>query len=326
MKKSISHLPLDKQEDIQSLVEMITKKIPQTEMIILYGSYATKDYVIYDETTEDGTTSSFMSDYDILVITSNISDKEAGRILDSIDDKYYQNPEVQTPVQFINEDIESLNKELEEGRYFYTELKQKGILLYDKGTYKLADPKNLRFDEIKEQAEGYYNEKQQNARNKFIMAKFAYENGLYKEAIFNLHQACENLFYATRLVFTLKNNKQHNLAKLLASVKKYSKEFVKIFPSNNDEEKRLFKMVKSAYVEARYYPSFEVTKEDIEALIPKIEKLFDLVETLCKEQINEYETLWNIEQKKIIPYEETDFTRTAAEGNEPSYKKGKKKK
>lgn len=45
---------------------------------------------------------------------------------------------------------------------------------------------------------------------------------------------------AIRLVFTLENPKQHNLSKLLNSVKKYSHEFIKVFLQDTPEEKRLF--------------------------------------------------------------------------------------
>jgi hypothetical protein len=41
MKTSITYLPEEKQEDLKYLVGLVLKRIPQTEMIILYGSYAT---------------------------------------------------------------------------------------------------------------------------------------------------------------------------------------------------------------------------------------------------------------------------------------------
>jgi hypothetical protein len=108
---------------------------------------------------------------------------------------------------------------------------------------------------------------------------------------FNLHQVCENLFYTVRLVFTLENSKQHNLAKLLDSVRKYSGEFDEIFPRKTDEEKRLFYLIKVAYVEARYNPGFVVTKNDIELIMPVVEQLFSLVKKLCKKRIVEFEKL-----------------------------------
>ena len=288
MKKSISYLPKSKQEDLNHLVKAVLEKIPETQIIILYGSYARNEYVDYDERVEFGITTTYMSDYDILVVTSGISDKLVGSKLDNVDDKYYQNPEKQTPVQFINDDIKKLNTDLEEGRYFYSQIKQEGVILYDSGKFKLARRRKLNFDEIRKQAEEYFNEKLENAERKLGMSQLALEKDWYKDAIFNLHQACENLYYAIRLVYTLKNSKQHNLTKLSSSVKSYSADLAKVFPNNTSEEKRLFNLIKAAYVEARYNPDFLVTKEDIDALIPKVELLRDITKSICEKKIKEY--------------------------------------
>lgn len=288
MKKSILHLPKRKQEDLYFLVREITKRLPQTEFIILYGSYATGKYVVYDERVEFGIPTSFMSDYDILVVTSGISDKKVGNLLDNIDDLYYKDPESQTPAQFINDDIKTLNRQLEEGRYFYTQLKQEGIVLYDSGRFKLARRRKLKFKEIKEQAQEYFNDKFQSVNEFLFLARVAAKEEMYKKAAFNLHQACENYYYSIRLAFTMRSNKQHNLSKLSASVKRHSDELAKVFPRDTPEEKRLFTLLKDAYVEARYNPKFLVTKEDIDALLPKVKLLRDITKRICEAKIREY--------------------------------------
>lgn len=291
MKKSIKYLPKEKQEDLNYLVSMVLERIPQTEMIILYGSYATGKYVEYDSRIEFGIRTTYMSDYDILVVTHGAKDKEVGQRLDNIEEIYYTNPDKQTPVQFINDDIKRLNRYLSDGRYFYTQLKEEGVILYDTGNFKLTRRRKLRYDEIKQQAEEYYADKYQSAFEFFVTAQFSCTKEWHKKAIFNLHQACENLFHAIRLVFTLENSKQHNLSKLLASVRRYSTELEQLFPRNTKEGKRLFNLLKAAYVEARYNPDFLVTKEDIETLIPMLERFFKLTEELCADRIKAYEEM-----------------------------------
>lgn len=289
MKSSIKYLPSDKQEDIKYLVSMILERIPQTEMIILYGSYATGKYVDRDSRVEFGIRTTYMSDYDILVVTSGATDKEVGQKLDNIEYIYYKDTDKQTPVQFINDSIHKLNRDLEEGRYFYTQIKQEGVRLYDSGRFKLARRRKLHYDEIKKQAEEYFIERYQSAAEFFETAIFTYSKEYYQKTAFNLHQTCENLFYAVRLVFTLENGKQHNLDKLLTSVRKYSNEFEKIFPRKTAEEKSLFNLVKAAYVEARYNPKFIVTKMDTDILISIIGPMFDVVKELCEVRLLEYE-------------------------------------
>lgn len=291
MKKSISYLPSANQRDLHYLVECILQRIKQTEMIILFGSYARNDYVSYDEKYEFGKLQFYVSDYDILVVTSGISDGIAIKALSNIEDLYYdraKDPDRQPPVQFISEDMKKLNKYLNEGRYFYTQIKQEGVVLYDSGKFKLARRRKLSFEEIKEQAQEYFNDKFDRANSFIEQAKFAYSREDYRMSSFDLHQACENYIYAIRLVYTLENPKQHNLTKLLNSVKKYSNEFIKVFPQDTPEEKRLFELIKSAYVNGRYDPDFVVTKEDIDSLVPKVELLRDITKHICEEKINEY--------------------------------------
>jgi len=291
MKKSIAYLPKKHQRHLYSLVEWIVKAVPQTQMIILYGSYARNSYVEYDERVEFGIPTSYMSDYDILVVTHGVKTPKVIDQLDTVEDKYHKASEYRPPVQLIHENIDQFNLLLSEGRYFYTDIKQEGVLLYDSGKFKLVRRRKLKFDEIKLQAEEYFEEKFNYASGFLKQANHACDDVDYRMAAFDLHQVCENLFIATRLVFTLQSKKQHNLAKLLGSVRNYSLDFGKLFPLHDKEEKRLFELLKASYVGARYNSKFVVTKEDVEMLMNKVQQLFNLVERICKEQITKYDAL-----------------------------------
>jgi len=297
MKDSIAYLPKDKQEDLNFLVKEILKRLPQTEFIILYGSYARGNYVRRSLRIEDGGIPTVkISDYDIYVITSGINSKKVETVLDNVEDIFFAGKDFDrdTPVEFINDDIKMLNKYLEEGRYFYTQIKQEGVVLYNSGKYKLARRRKLNFAEIKEQAQEYFNEKLNEANEFLVDTINAYNRENYKRASFYLHQACENYYYAIRLTFTLRNNKQHNLSKLSSSTKRYSEDLVTVFPQDTLEEKRLFILLKAAYVEARYNPYFVVTKEDIDELVPKVELLRNITIRICDMRIKEYEEKINM--------------------------------
>jgi hypothetical protein len=41
MKKSVAHLPLYKRNELRRIVDVIRKKAPETEIIVLFGSHAT---------------------------------------------------------------------------------------------------------------------------------------------------------------------------------------------------------------------------------------------------------------------------------------------
>lgn len=291
MKDSIAYLPKDKQEDLNFLVNEILKRLPQAEFIILYGCYARGNYVRRSIRIEDGGIPTVkISDYDIYVITSGINSKKAETVLDNVEDIFFAGKDFDrdTPVQFINDDIKIVNKYLEEGRYFYTQIKQEGIVLYNSGKYKLARRRKLNYAEIKEQAQEYFDEKLNEANEFLVDTINAFNRGNYKRASFYLHQACENYYYAIRLTYTLRNNKQHNLSKLSSSVRSYSEDLKTVFPQDTLEEKRLFTLLKAAYVDARYNPYFVVTKEDIDQLTPKVELLRDITKRICKSKIKEY--------------------------------------
>ena len=172
--------------------------------------------------------------------------------------------------------------------YFETEIKRDGILLYDSGQYKLARRRKLDFAEIRERAQKYFDDKFSLASRFLETAKFEYEKEWYSLASFQLHQSAENLLRTVSLVHILYSPKNHDLDELLRSCKAYTIELCRTFPRNTPEEERLFDLLQRSYIESRYNPDFEITKTDIEALVPKVERLRDIVEKICREQIAFY--------------------------------------
>ena len=300
MKKSIAFLPKKNREDLKYLVELILDKIPVCEMIILYGSYARGTYVSYDEREEFGIPTSFKSDYDILVINSAWGYEKIENKLVSVRNIYDKRGDhrYRVPVQFIHDSIKKVNEDLKYSRYFYTELKRDGIMLYNSGNNKLARRKPLNFGEIKKQGEEYLGEKYAKARLFMEQAVFMYDKEEYVMSSFNLHQACENLFNAIMLTFTLKNDKEHNLEELFKASRGYAPELIRVFPVGDEEEERLFKILVCSYIEARYNPEFKVSREDVEDLMVKVEKFEEVTKQVCERRIKEYEKLAKTEKKR----------------------------
>lgn len=268
--------------------------------VILYGSYARGTYVSYDEREEFGIPTSFKSDYDILVINSAWSYDKIENKLASVRNIYDKRGDhrYRVPVQFIHDSIKKVNEDLKYSRYFYTELKRDGIMLYNRGKNKLARRKPLKFGEIKKQGEEYFGEKYAKARLFMEQAVFMYDKEEYVMSSFNLHQACENLFNAIMLTFTLKNDKEHNLEELFKASRGYAPELIRVFPVGNEEEERLFKILVYSYIEARYNPEFKVSREDVEDLMVKVEKFEEVTKQVCERRIKEYEKLAKTEKKR----------------------------
>ena len=75
-------MPKRTQEELTVLQELILKHLLNVRMIILYGSYARGDYVIWDESyDEQGVLTYYQSDLDILVICLSGSVPRAWHIM-----------------------------------------------------------------------------------------------------------------------------------------------------------------------------------------------------------------------------------------------------
>ncbi|WP_337772615.1 HEPN domain-containing protein [Alistipes sp.] len=294
MKNSINFLPERKRNDLRELVGLIRDEVRDVVMIILYGSYAKNTYVECDERRDFGVKTYYTSDYDLLVVTKKRLGVREGTVATRVNARFMdgRDNEFQTRPQLINESVSKLNDALSEGRYFYVEILAQGIMLYDSGEYRLATPRELDYAEIKEMAEAYYKDKYSDAEDFLFHAKIAQERGTYQMCSFMLHQATENFIKTIPLVYVLYGYKEHDLEFLIEKCKPYTLDLAKVFPRDTDEEERLFKLLQRAYIEARYNKkNFAVTQADIDALIPRIELLRDIVEKVCRERIDEYSRL-----------------------------------
>ena len=290
MKRTTRFLPPRKRQDLQQLTALICEQIKQVEMIILFGSYAKNKYVDYDQRVEFGTPTYYMSDYDIVILTRKPIGAIESSLYEKIKDRFFENKNrpFHTHPQFINYGIDDFNYALSKAHYFETEIKRDGVVLFDSGTYKLARRRKLDYTEIKDRAQKYFDDKLGKANNFLEDTLFNFKKNEFVHSSFHLHQSAENLLRTIPMVFILYGHKSHNLSELMNAVKKYTTEIFKAFPRDTEEEKRLFDLLQRAYIESRYNPDFEVTKEDIDALIPKVEQLRDIVEKVCRERIAFY--------------------------------------
>lgn len=299
MKTKIDFLPKRKQKDLSQLVALIREEVKDVVMIILFGSYAKNTYVDCDQRCEFGVNTLYISDYDLLVVTKKRLGVREGTVDSRVFDRFLvdKNISFQTRPQIINESISHLNNCLSDGRYFYVDVVNQGIMLYDSGEYELATPRDLNYSEIKRIVREYYD-------SKFSQATYFFDDCItnvgrerYQQAIFHLHQATEYFLKTITLVYILYGDKEHKLEFLINKCKPYTFELAKVFPRDTEEEKHLFDLLERAYIEGRYNPKFEVYKADLDALIPKIELLREIVKKVCTAQFAYYDKMIEKERK-----------------------------
>lgn len=293
MKTDTAFLPESVRNDLHELVGLIREEVKDVVMIILYGSYAKNTYVIHDlQIGPNGETTEYHSDYDLMLITRKRLGEREGTVETRVRSRFVEgkNEDKVTKVQLVNESISKLNNALSQGHYFYVDAIKDGVLLYDSGECKLDAPRELNFSEIKQKAEKYYRGNLRQACDYWEDAIRNIENGKYTHSSFFLHQATEYLLKAVPLVFTLYRYKEHDLKFLLEKCKKHTLELVDIFPYRTKREQHVFGQLCRAYVEARYNDDFVVSREEINALVPRIEQLRDIVEKVCRERIAYYDS------------------------------------
>lgn len=281
MKTSLSHLPENKQYEIQRIAEII-RDVVNPEMIILFGSHAKGGWVEDRYTDKHGTLYEYISDYDLLVVTKANPEKtyaQEAKIMDRVD-RY------KPPVNLEIHEISYVNEGLEQGEYFFVDIVSEGIVLYDKGNVQFATPKELTEAEKKIKAQRYFDTWFPQAGIFLKSSKYHKSEGSLKTAAFELHQSTESLYYAVLLVFTDYKPKTHNLWKLRKKSKPYSKELFEVFRAETDrKEKHLFDLLKRGYVDARYRSDYVITEEELTTLIERVGIMIPIAEKLCRDKI-----------------------------------------
>ena len=119
------------------VAEKINDSVPQAEMIFLFGSYARGDWVDGPHIQGRGRlTIRKRSDYDIFVVTRFGYTARDTALWDKVKAELAK-MDLSTIARIIARDVDFVNYKLRQGQYFFTEICEQGIILYDSGRFKL---------------------------------------------------------------------------------------------------------------------------------------------------------------------------------------------
>ena len=288
MKKSLAHLPKKKQTELMLITEKICDIVPQAEMIFLYGSYARGDWVNGPHVQGRGRlTIRKRSDYDIFVVTRfSYTAKDTG--LWAKVKAELAKMDLSTLVRIIPREIDFVNFKLSQGQYFFTEICEQGIILYDSEEVELSDRKPLDPIETKEIAQDTLDEVFTKAKHFYDDFESNIGKRRYKQASFMLHRAVEFASKTVLLIFGGECPQEHHLDVLGDLAADYCPELKGIIPRETEREKELFELLDYAYIGARYDREYKITKEQLEQLAPCVGKLHKVTERLCKQKIDSF--------------------------------------
>jgi predicted nucleotidyltransferase/HEPN domain-containing protein len=298
MRTDLDHLPPAKQRELERVVQILFEEFDEARAlatqdwkkkgrilkIILYGSYARGGWV-----DEPHTAKGYQSDFDLLII---VNDK---RLTDRVE--YWAKAEerlnrelaitktLKTPVNFIVHTLHEVNDGLAHGRFFFMDVARDGIAIYQSEDTELAEPKPKTPHQALAMAREYFEEWIPAAMSRFKLANVAINEGLLKDAAFDLHQTTERLYHCVLLVCTFYTPHVHNLAFLRTQAERLDRRLTYVWPMDTRKDRAMFEKLKDAYVKARYSKHYRISAEELTWLRACVEELGRVVQTICEERI-----------------------------------------
>jgi predicted nucleotidyltransferase/HEPN domain-containing protein len=276
MKTSLDHLPELKRAQLRAITSIFCEGAP-IAMLILFGSHARGDWVHDAE-------SGYRSDFDIFAIVE--TEKQAADLsLWSDLERRAREAAGETPVTLIVHDIKFVNHEIRIGQYFFGDIVNEGVLLYDSRRFQLAKPKALNPQERLALAERNFSNWFDSASGFWRGCRYYASTNLLKHAAFLLHQAAERYYHAATLVFTGYKQRTHDIEVLGRIAGEQHAGLNDALPKADPEDRRLFDLLKKAYVDARYSMSYRITMDELRVLQERVIALGELVRAACLEKM-----------------------------------------
>jgi len=297
MRTDLDHLPPAKQRELERVVQILFEEFEaanadatgdrrraRIRKIILYGSYARGGWI-----DEPHTAKGYQSDFDLLVIVSQKEVADRATYWYKAEERLNRERAItktlQTPVNFIVHTLQQVNDGLAHGRYFFMDIAKDGIAIYDGDDTELHEPKPKTPDQAYEMAKEYYDEWFPSASQFHGSAKHSIEQGWFKKAAFDLHQATERLYHCVLLVCTFYTPHNHNIGFLRTQAERLDRRLHGIWPMDNRRERAMFEKLKDAYVKARYSKHYRITEEELAWLGARVEDLGKVVHEVCSERL-----------------------------------------
>jgi uncharacterized protein len=299
MKTSLDHLPAAKQRELEHVRTVLMREFEaaiaggsqdwrrsgKILKLILFGSFSRTDWV-------DEPQNGYQSDWDLLIVVSHEKLTDIADYWFVAEDKLLHDPEVGRPVNIIVHTTAKVNQALSRGRYFWVDLIRDGVMLYQLPGYPLATPMPPTAAEAYETAKGYFEAKQVDIRRWLETADFQTlqstdDEGFRKLAAFSLHQAAETTYACFLLVQTFYFPRSHNLKFLRSLAEDKDRRLVEAWPRETKLDRRLFELLKRAYVEARYSENYKISTDDLLAITLAVRTLRTIVESTSRERLDD---------------------------------------
>lgn len=296
MKSGVDHLPVGKQQELRRAVEILHeefedalkdsraawKKKGRILKIVLFGSYARGGWV-----DEKNTGKGYRSEFNLLVVVNDKKLADYARYWHKAKDRLIRDSAVDTPVGFIVHSRSFVNGALRRDQYFFSDIHREGIVLYELDDGPLAEPRPLTPRQRYEAAKEHFEDRLPFAKafTKGFWFYLAERN--CRRAALELHQAIEQAYSALLLTLTNYSPPCHNIAFLRSLAEDRDRRLVGAWPRDAQRHRAWFNTLAEAYAEARYSKHYEISEEALAWLGERTRDLHELVETACREHLEE---------------------------------------
>ncbi|HVI48983.1 MAG TPA: HEPN domain-containing protein [Chitinophaga sp.] len=285
MKTSLDHLPKEQFDQLSRIVQTIIHTISiSPEKIILLDKDTLSKWIGLPQTE---------SHYDILIITG-MMDIEHPRheldMLDTMEAEYNFN----VPVNIMTYSIDFVNTRLRQAHYFFSEIINKGTLLFDAGNTPLTEigipsgfEKQYTLKKTKESVEKWLRH-----ATKLTKAADGYLNENDPElAMFMLHQSAIYIYNAAILVFLGYTPDTHNLETLRRICRHFSVELANVFKTKEEYYDMTTRMFNNYTARSHMVLHFIIDLPNVLILADKVKELQSIADRLCHEKITFLETV-----------------------------------
>lgn len=276
MNTSLEHLSAAQRRELETARRIIIQAV-RPEKIILFGVYGSEA----ESRLFSGGLPPGIAAYDLLVVTQEGDRRSDYELQDIIENRCRD----EVGVTVLVHDIGYVNRRIKEGQYFFAGMRREAILLFDSGRTPLEKAGACDLAEVRSMAERDFERWRRQSRAFFRSAEFNLGIAEWKTALFMLHQAAEQIYQAILLAFTGYKPTTHNLDKLRRYTNRFSIELALLFPRNDEEEDRLFRLLLAGYVDARYKELFEVPEADARLLAERVRSLLEIAERVCRNRL-----------------------------------------
>jgi len=297
MRSDLDHLPHAKQRELQRVTEILfeeftdamkntsspKKKDGRILKIVLFGSYARGTWV-----DEPHTAKGYLSDYDLLIVVNQQRVVDFATYWYRAEDRLMHDASIRTPVNFIVHTMDEVNNALGEGQYFFSDIIREGVALYDlKGSTPLITPQPQTPDAALATAVKHFDFWMPLAQHSIKLSRDSIDDQVWRDSAFLLHQAVERAYTCFLLVETNYSPSTHSIKFLRSLAEQLAPELIAVWPRETKHDRRLFELLKRAYVDARYSEHYAITAEELVWLGERAESLRTLVETRSREKIEQ---------------------------------------